>query len=81
MGVYFFPCSSLAPSHLIPNFLAPFHRASSTRSLLHCTPTACTFERYQGKGQVPLEEITFPRGRLLGAQSTRTRNGEVVNFE
>ncbi|GAB5034806.1 Hypothetical protein NocV09_02101100 [Nannochloropsis oceanica] len=55
--------------------------ASSTRTLLHCTPTACTFERYRGTGKVPLEDVSFPRGRLLGSQSVRTRNGEVVNFE
>ncbi|EWM22449.1 hypothetical protein Naga_100011g58 [Nannochloropsis gaditana] len=55
--------------------------SSATHSFLHCTPTACTFERYQGKFKSPVEQISFSRDRLVGAETTRTRNGEVVSFE
>lgn len=63
---------------------ATTHSSSSISIELHCTPTACTFARYQGSSSAsatPVEHISFSRDRLVGAQSTRTRNGEAVNFE
>lgn len=54
---------------------------SATRVSLACDKEACTFERHFGSSKTPAERVSFPRQHLLGAQATRTRHGEAIEFQ
>jgi hypothetical protein len=38
------------------------------------------FERYHGRASEPSQRISFLKENLIGAETTRIRNGEAIDF-